>query len=467
MSSDGRKIGVDPALNMDEIRKLVSKTETQRNTERERLMLIEQYVRGPQPGPYKPSKVNEEYKTLVKRAETNLMPMMLRAVTDQLYIEGFRRDKAKADEPSWRYWQANKFDSRQTQIFRAATRDGYAYGTVMPGKDKTPVMRGHTARRMFALYNDPVEDEWPDYALILNERWEVSGLIDADHRYKIGRKPGETFLSIVGVEEHGIGVCPVIRYAPAMDLDGVMLGDVQPHMRLQDRVNQTAFDLLIAQTYGSFIVRIISGMEQPIDAKTGKPVPIELDVRRLLSSKDEIKGFQFDPTPLDPYLNSLEQAISSFAMASQTPPHYMLAKMSNLAADAIAAAESSSLHKRDNYQHTLGEAAEQHLELATVVADKSSVSEMDNMARVKWADIGSRSLAQAADALGKLSTQLDIEPQALWNRIPGWTDQDTLDALELRKKRLEEDPYAAFNRNRDESVPNGMKNNPAGLPNVA
>lgn len=456
----------DPDLSMDDIRKLIAKTEVQRNVERERLELIEQYVRGPQPGPYKPTKVNEEYRTLVKRAETNLMPMMLRAITDQLYIEGYRRKNGKADEQAWRYWQANGFDSRQTQIFRAACRDGYAYGTVMPGT-REPVMRGVTARRMFALYDDPVEDKWPEYALLLNERWEVVGLLDDNHKYKIGRRKGDTFLSIVDVKEHGLGLCPVVRYAPAMDLDGTMTGDVAPQMRIQDRVNQTSFDLLIAQTYGSFIVRIISGMEQPIDAKTGKPVPVELDVRRLLTSKDEIKGFQFDPTPLDPYINAFELAVQHFAVTSQTPPHYMLAKMVNMAADAIAAAESSSLHKRDNYQHTLGEAAEQHLELAAVVGGNGSVDEMDDMARVQWSDIGSRSLSQAADALGKLSTQLDIEPQALWSRIPGWTDQDTEDALELRRKRLEEDPYGLMARNLDERTPNGMRNNPAGLPDAA
>jgi hypothetical protein len=451
---------------MDAVRKLISRTETQRNNERERLQMIEQYVRGPQPGPYQPRKVNSEYRTLVKRAETNFMPMMLRSITDQLYIEGYRRKNGNSNEPVWRYWQANGFDSRQTQIFRAACRDGYAYGTVMPGS-KEPVMRGHTARRMFALYDDPVEDKWPEYALLLNERWEVVGLIDDNHKYKIGRKPGETFLSIVDVQEHGIGTCPVVRYAPAMDLDGVMTGDVMPVMRIQDRINQTSFDLLIAQTYGSFVVRLISGMEQPIDAKTNKPVPIELDLRRLLTSKDEIKGFQFDPTPLDPYINAFELAVQHFAIASQTPPHYLLAKMVNMAADAIAAAESSSLHKRDNYQHTLGESAEQHLELAAVLADGNTVDDMDDMARVQWSDIGSRSLAQAADALGKLSTQLDIEPQALWNRIPGWTDQDTLDALAFRKKRLEEDPYAAMADRLDERTPNGQRNNPAGLPNAA
>ena len=46
------------------------------------------------------------------------------------------------------------------------------------------------------------------------------------------------------------------------------------------------------------------------------------------------------------------------------------------------------------------------------------------MATVSWADTSTRSLASAADALGKLSTQLGIPPRALWTRIPGVSKTD-------------------------------------------
>lgn len=464
---------MDPKLTMDDIRKILRTTETPRMYERERLEKINMYVRGPQPGPYKPTKVNAEYRTLVKRSQTNLMPMMLRAITDQLYIEGYRTKTGKANEPGWNYWQANGFDSRQGQIFRSAIRDGYAYGTTLPGKidgKDVPVMCGVSAKRMYARYEDPVEDKYPVDAIYLNARGEPVGILDDHHKYEIGRKPGDMFLSITDVKEHGVGVCPVVRYAPAMDLDGVCAGDVEPLFEIQDRVNQTAFDLLIAQTYGSFIVRGISGMEQPIDPATGKPTAIEFDVRRLITSKEpDMKGWQFDPTPLEPYINALQLGVQHFAMLSQTPPHYLLANMANLAADAIVAANASSLNKRGSYQHTLGEQAESQLELAQAIAGDDVLGEGDQHATVLWSDIGSRSLAQAADSLGKMADQLEIPAQALWSRIPGWTQADTDYATQLLKERAAalaaNDPYALMlERMRDNMASNGQ---PKAKPDVA
>jgi hypothetical protein len=454
------------AKSMDDIRKIIRDTEDGRGYERERLEKIKQYEHGPQPGPYRPKKANREYTTLIQRSETNLMKLMLRSITDQLFIEDYRRKDDAESAQAWKFWQANKLDSRQGQIFYSAIRDGYAFGTVFPGKsngENIPEMRGVSARRMYAVYDDPVEDEWPEYALRLNQRWEVAGLIDDTYEYEIYRNPGETTLS-VRRQEHGSRVCPVVRYAPHMDLDGRCTGDVQPLYPIQDRVNQTAFDLLIAQTYGSFIIRGIAGIEQPIDPVTGKPVEIELAINRLLTSGNpDMKGWQFDPTPLDPYLNSLKEAKNDFAMAGRVAPHHLQTNMVNLAADAISAAETGEQQKKLAYQHAFGEQAEQHLELAAAVAGVAPLGG-DSEAEAKWADIGSRSLSQAADALGKLSEQMGIPPRALWSRIPGWTKADTDYALQLLKEQQDQDPVNRMIDRLDEDDQDANVNR---FPNVA
>jgi hypothetical protein len=48
--------------------------------------------------------------------------------------------------------------------------------------------------------------------------------------------------------------------------------------------------------------------------------------------------------------------------------------------------------------------------------------------------MGSRSLAQAADALGKLAQMLGVPVEMLWEQIPGWTDQDVQRAKDLAKE---------------------------------
>lgn len=452
-------------LTIEKIIDIIKRTEDHRDHEHARLNEIRTYERGPQPGPYRPEKATDEYKLLAERAETNVIRMMLQSITDQLYIEDYRTADSAESDATWNYWQANKFDSRQGQLFYAAIRDGYAYGTAFPGA-AGPVMRGVSARRAFALYDDPVEDEWPQFLLRTNPAGDVVGIVDDQDEIKIGFAPNQHQLSILDVKTHNVGVCPVVRYAPSMDLDGACLGDVWPARRIQDRINQTSFDLLIAQTYGAFLVRGISGMEQPTDPKTGKPVPIELAINRLLTSGDpDMKGWQFDPTPLDPYLNSLRDAIQHFAMTSRTAPHHLVVNMVNLAADAISAAETGEQNKKLAYQHAFGEQAEQHLDLAGAIAGDTPLGGRDD-AEVAWSDIGSRSLAQAADALQKLSSgsDLGIPGEALWHRIPGWTKQEGDYARLLRKEQVAADPMAQTLAQLDEQA-RGL-NGPQAVPNA-
>ena len=48
------------------------------------------------------------------------------------------------------------------------------------------------------------------------------------------------------------------------------------------------------------------------------------------------------------------------------------------------------------------------------------------MAQVTWADTSVRSLAEAADALGKMATMLEIPAKGLWSMIPG-ADKATIE----------------------------------------
>jgi len=48
--------------------------------------------------------------------------------------------------------------------------------------------------------------------------------------------------------------------------------------------------------------------------------------------------------------------------------------------------------------------------------------------------MGSRSLAQAADALGKMAQMLGVPVEMLWEQIPGWTEQDVERAKALAQQ---------------------------------
>ena len=186
------------------------------------------------------------------------------------------------------------------------------------------------------------------------------------------------------------------------------------------------------QRFASWVVRTISGMAEPKDAADAEATKLRLKVEDILvADSPDTKFGSLPATPLDGFIKAHEDDIKALAAVSQTPPHHLLGQMANLSAEALAAAEASLTRKVEERRTMLGESWEQLLRLAAhVTGDEEAAG--DFASQVRWRDTESRSLAQAADALGKLATMLGVPVEMLWEQIPGWTQQDVDRAKGLR-----------------------------------
>ncbi|MFF3975272.1 phage portal protein [Streptomyces sp. NPDC001828] len=426
---------------------------TRLKSERERLDRIDRYIRGDHDGPYTPRSATDEYKLLAKRAITNWLPLLVKTPAQSLAVEGYRRqsDGPVTQTPAeWEAWQGNRMDARQAPIMRAALTYGQSFVTVLPdvADPARTVIKGVSPRLMYAAYDDPAADELPLWALQVESVPTQDGvetrawLFDATTVYDVmvGGKEGP---KVIGSRPHGFERPPVVRFAPDIDLEGRVTGVVEPMIPIQDRVNQTVFDLLVSQTFGSFKVRTISGMapefvrdadgELVYDSTTGKPkvVPIQADASRFLVAPDpDTKFSQLDETPLAGFLEAIEMGAKHMAAASQVPAFHLLGSLINLSAEALAAAEAALSRAIDEYQHALGESWELVLGLVAIRGGQ----EMDPHARVQWKDMASRSLSQTVDALGKAVTMLQVPPRALWPRIPGVTATDVEEWAQMQEQ---------------------------------
>ena len=409
---------------------------------------VDRYLRNKPDGPYTPRSASNEYRLLAKRARTNLLPLVVNGVAQALYVEGYRRSDGGDQASAWQWWQANGLDARQSAIHRAALAYGSAYVTVTAGVDDlgatTPVIRGVSPRRMFAVYDDITADDWPVYALRVDpddagDRRSLMRLYDDEAVYFLSLDDGADRPAYIETRTHNVGVCPVVRFADVPDLEGRAPGEVEPLIPVQDRLNQTVFDLLVAQTFSSFKIRTVSGMVPKVDAN-GNPVPLAVDARRLLMAKDHETRFgQLDETDLRPLLESSDAAMRHLAVISQTPPQDLLGQLANLSAEALAAARDGQTRKRTEVEHVFGESWEQTLRLAAHIAGDPTGAR-DRAAQVTWRDVEARSLAQVADALGKIATMLGVPVEALWSRIPGVTATDIAEWHRLRVADQAGDP---------------------------
>lgn len=410
-----------------------------RADEQVRLKKIAAYHRGQQDSVYVPRGARQEYRWLIKRAKVNILPLVVTVVAQSLFVDGYRPERTEKNAKAWKYWQANRMDGRQHDLHRSVLKYGVAYTLVLPGEmdgEKTAVITPKSPRRMTAFYADPVEDEWPMYAVEVKDenlpdgkRRQVVCLYDEVSRFRMigdGKPGGRLILDgNDAVEEHGLQVCPVVRYLNGDDLDGddCVRGEVEPLFDMQDQLNSTTFGRMMAEQFAAFRQRWVAGMVP--DDEEGRPrAPFQASVDRLWVAEDaETKFGEFGQTDLSGYLKSAEETIRHMATVSQTPPHSLLGQMANLSAEALNAARDGLNSKVAEHKSGLGESHEQTLRLAARAADDLG-GWRDTAAQVVWRDTESRSLAQTVDALGKLTQMLKVPPEVLWERIPGVTQQD-------------------------------------------
>jgi hypothetical protein len=93
-------------------------------------------------------------------------------------------------------------------------------------------------------------------------------------------------------------------------------------------------------------------------------------------------------------------------------------------------------------QTSMGVSHARMLRLASAIAGDTSAAR-DFNARISWQDVEVRSLAQAADAYGKIAQQLGVPKEFLWRFIPGF---DATDVQEMRDMVLDDDPLTSYLR---------------------
>ena len=432
--------------------------------DQDRLGLIDDYYRGLHRMPYIPEGATAEYLLLAERSVThsgNFCQLLVNTPVQALYVDNFRRSEAKSMEvdvsPEWKSWQESRMDARQAGIYTAAIEYGHSFTLTERDSAGRILTRGLSPLRTVTLYEDPSFDIDPAAAVYI-KRWPgdlkrgLAIIWDEEYRYEVEFDKGDLNPTLKDQTSHGANQCPVTRFTAHLDLEGRAWGVVEPMIGLQDRFNQTVFDLLVAQTYTSFEVRTVSGMAPPIQMKrtesgdlepvlddNGNPVPdrIYVNASRFLYAEDpDVKFGSLPGGKLDGLISSAELALRHISAIGQVPPHFLLGQIANISAEALKAAELALSRKVDQYRSSFGESWERVFRITVSLLGEGSQD--DFLGEVIWRDTGISSLAQSADALGKFAENLGIPKRGLWPRVPNVSRQE----LNEWGKLLEEDDEA-------------------------
>lgn len=405
-----------------------------------RLGLPHRYLTGDHDLPYMPKKARREFKLLAQTSISNWTPLISDTFAKSLFVDGYRSSNGADNAAPWAYWQANGLDARQTIAHRGALDYGTSYVLVLPGTD-SPLIRPLDPLRSLALYSDE-DDEYPEVAFrrigTTSDKTILVEAYDADAVYYYAKADGATDWALTGVEEHGLGVVPFVRFRER--LTGESTGIIRPIIPLQNRVNLAAFATQIAIQYASFRQRWATGLAIPED-ENGNPIePLEAAVDRLWVTPDHEARFgDFAQTELSGHHTAYDSAVRTLAAVSQISPNILTGDLVNLSAEALAQLQDTTQRKLTEYEMLFGEAWEQTLRLAARAAG-DDLGASDLAAEIRWRDTETRALKDTVDSLGTLAEKLQVPVEALWEKIPGTTAQE----VERWRALTPEDPLAAL-----------------------
>ena len=388
-----------------------------------------------------PNYADNEHRNLAKISETPFLSLVVTTVAQQLVAEAFRSSRSIDTSALTLPWLRNRMFSRQRAIYRAALAYGYSYATGMPG-DSGAVLRGRSPRDLYAVYGDVVEDEYPLYYLLVkgNHRY----VVDEEAIHILGDDNGR--LEYIEPRIHGIGVAPAVRYSNQIDLEGRTPGEVEPYIQTAERIHKDTYDRMLVQHFNSWKVRTATGLDMPTDEVDREKVKLLLRQNDILTGEAGVTFGTLDETSPDGLIKATEADIKILAVVSQTPVHALTGDMVNLSAEAIAEARAMADLKVHERKVGFGDSNEQLLRLAAHIEGRQEDA-ADFTIRTDWADLQSRSMNQAADALGKMATMLKVPVELLWDRIPSVTPEIAKAWLEYKQAHpsAEEQMAAALN----------------------
>lgn len=412
--------------------------------DRPKLLRLDRYYEGNHPLPDATPAAEAEFARLMKMSRSNWMGLVVDALCERLEPVGIRLPgSSDADDKAWEIWQANSLDADSELVHTDAAVFSRSYVSVWP-EDDSPFPRvapesplemivatapGSRRRRLAALklWFDETTSHWnctlflPDYvykwripvqAVITDARSERMALTGWDVREVDGEDwPLPNPLGIVGV----IPFHNRTRLVRAGSV-GTGRSEIEDVIDIQDRINKTLFDRLMAAEFSAFRQKWATGMAIPRDPTTKEPVePFDAAVNRLWINENKDGKFgEFEEHDLKNFISAVEADVQHIAAITRTPPHYLLGQTGAFpSGESLKATETGLVAKAwRRIRHHSESWEEVFRVIGVAIGDERLLNPSTEMI---WKDPESRTEGELVDALQKMAA-LGVPNEALWER---------------------------------------------------
>ena len=372
----------------------------------------ERYYRGDHDLAFATEKFENAFGTLFREFAMNLCPAICDAVKDKLRISGFGvnqtggdatvRERASGEAngtlPDGRVsarndgtlpsaidhiWFRNRMQQRAGEIHKEALKNGDAYAIVWFDERGKVTIYPHRAGSVTVEYDEdsPGRIAWAakywrtaDRHTRLNlffpdriERYVTKKEFDAampDATEFVPLVQSASFSSSdkeerteVRTLNNPFGIVPVFHFANNSDVGCFGQSELVPAIPIQDGLNKSILDMLVAMEFSAFRQRWASGIEIEYNDAGDAIPPFKNGVDRLwLSSNPQTTFGEFNTTNLEQFLKVKDSFRVDMASVTGTPLHYFLQTTRSVASgESLKQNETRFLAKVRDRQTAFGQ----------------------------------------------------------------------------------------------------------------
>lgn len=437
-------------------------------------------------GDHRTAFASEQWKTAFghtfKRFRDNLCPRVVDAKADRLQIAGFTSDDAKTEDAidevtgevtgertvdpaadaASVIWKANRMDRRAGEVHVGALRDGDSAIIVWPHPEpgNPPVLYPQKAEQIAIKYDQSLPGlieyavkVWPAkwvkegarvqwrlniYYADRVERYITKEAVDGlpqDHKKFDYYVPSEQYEG--NYEEYDYGVVPVFPFANNAMTAEYGRSELRDIIPIQDALNKSMADMLIAGEFHSLPQRWATGLEVEIgpDGQV-KDGPIQAGSQRMWTTpNDQARFGQFEPASMQGFVTTQDSYRAEIARISGTPLHYLLLTGDFPSGAALDAAETPLNNQTADRQVSFGNAWEDVMALALKIGGLGDFATLSTV----WKEIDSTQESERMQAL-LAKKDMGIPDQQLWSEMGYDEDQIAKFAVEKdeRVARMQE-----------------------------
>ena len=399
----------------------------------------------------------------------NLCALVIDVVVERLNVSGFSADASEGDAPgivsdAWRWWELNRMDAVQDDVYHAACRDAVSYIIVDwsadEGRPTWTLNYAWDSTQGVMLHHDTSTDE----VLFASKRWTVNNPYapEMNGRTRMTlyfEDRVEKYITALGANQ-GVGGTQWEPYTDAegeswplswVDAQGKPLGiavipfenpggsEIKQALPLQDMLNKADIDMIAATDMAGFRVLWGAGIVKPRDPVTGEEIEIEVSPGEMVTLTDPSARLgAIDPVDIGMLITSPTYWIQSMAGVTRTPQYLFQAQGAQPhSGESLKQQEVGLVHKVERKQKVWGNSWEDVIYLSAKLAGSTTEARIQTLWHPPQAPMAplerqrDEAEARKADVDSGLALETALERQ-------GWSREQiemALDKIEEQKQR--------------------------------